>query len=404
MSNDKKNQVFEKYGCNPDALVKSTPEISNVIYESAIYSAYDMADPHMSGYTYHMVVSRARNLLDSMIRYGLLSEALEYDLVSRAIDDAKQSKTKKMNDMLRTIMHTTTSPKVLHLIYSTAPHINDRDDACNNEYMSETDLKAQAKLYCDKIEKKAKVGKTSEVADKWIIEVIKMMNRVPLDDYQYGVLMQVNPTSTVASVLSSDKTPDHIIDKVIDVLKRMKEEDKAPIWTELHVKAEIAKGVRNAGFTDDKHADYAQNAFSATSRNFESNGTCERSYLGTRIITKNPEFGKQLSGIIKDAIAKANWLPKNGVISDYEKEMDKYFNSLLETKEKESGPKPLHEMKYHEIISAQDNLVNEMSKYIRRNMIEQYTELQKIADRHVELANEYNTRDIAAEARDTLGL
>jgi hypothetical protein len=97
-------------------------------------------------------------------------------------------------------------------------------------------------------------------------------------------------------------------------------------------------------------------------------------------------------------------LPKKGVISDYEKEKDKYFNSLLEKKEKKTGPKLLHEMKYHEIISAQDNLVNEMSKYIRRNMIEQYTELQKIADRHVELANEYDTRDIAAEARDTLGL
>ena len=61
-------------------------------------------------------------------------------------------------------------------------------------------------------------------------------------------------------------------------------------------------------------------------------------------------------------------------------------------------------MKYHEIISAKEANINELATSIRRNSPKQYTELQERANRHVELDDEYNIRDIGKEAMDSLGL
>ena len=61
-------------------------------------------------------------------------------------------------------------------------------------------------------------------------------------------------------------------------------------------------------------------------------------------------------------------------------------------------------MTYYEIISAKEANINELGSSIRKNSPKQYTELQERANRHAELDDEYNTRDINKEARDTLGL
>ena len=405
-SNDKKNETFNEYGCNPDALVNSTPEISNTLYESAVYSAYDMNDPgKMSGYTYHMVVQKARNLLDSMVRYNLLSEALEYDLVSRAISDASKEKTKKMNDMLRTIINKTTSPKVLHLIYTNAPHVNDRDDVCRNENVSEEDLKAQVKLYCDKIYKKTKNGKIDEVSDKWLLEVYRMMNKIPLEDVQYGIIMQVQPVQTVSQILSTNTTPNHIIDRIIGVLEDMREQDGKRIWDELMVKAYIAKEARKHGFGTNRYVEYTQSVFSSTSRHFDSEETCKKSYMPGNLAGQKTEFVDKLSEIISTSIDKSNWKPEKGDVETYKKELQEL---IQEERTKniygKKTEKALKNMTYYEIISAKEANINELGSSIRKNSPKQYTELQERANRHVELDDEYNTRDINKEARDTLGL
>ena len=405
-SDDKKNETFNEYGCNPDALVNSTPEISYTLYESAVYSAYDMNDPgKMSGYTYHMVVQKARNLLDNMVRYNLLSEALEYDLVSRAISDASKEKTKKMNDMLRTIINKTTSPKVLHLIYTNAPHVNDRDDVCRNENVSEEDLKAQVKLYCDKIYKKTKNGKIDEVSDKWLLEVYRMMNKIPLEDVQYGIIMQVQPVQTVSQILSTNTTPNHIIDRIIGVLEDMREQDGKRIWDELMVKAYIAKEARKHGFGTNRYVEYTQSVFSSTSRHFDSEETCKKSYMPGNLAGQKTEFVDKLSEIISTSIDKSNWKPEKGDVETYKKELQEL---IQEERTKniygKKTEKALKNMTYYEIISAKEANINELGSSIRKNSPKQYTELQERANRHVELDDEYNTRDINKEARDTLGL
>ena len=405
-SDDKKNETFSEYGCNPDALVKSTTEITNTLYESAVYSAYDMNDPKvMSGYTYHMVVQRARNLLDNMVRYKLLSEALEYDLVSRAISDASKEKSKKMNDMLRTIMNQTTSPKVLHLIYTNAPHVNDRDDVCRNEHTSEEDIKAQIKLYCDKIHKKTKSGKINEVSDKWLLEVYRMMNRVPLEDVQYGIIMQVQPVQTVSQILSTNTTPNHIINKIIDVLEDMRKQDGKRIWDELIVKAHIAKEARRHGFDTGRYVEYTQSTFSSTSKHFESNETCKKAYMPVNLMSQKPEFADKLFEIISASIDKSGWRPEKGDLEVYKKELQE----LIQTERTKNiygkkTEKELKDMAYYEIISAKEANINELSSSIRRNSPKQYTELQERANRHVELDDEYNTRDINKEAMKALDL
>lgn len=403
---DKKNETFNEYGCNPDSLTKSTPEISNALYESAVYAAYDMNEPgSMSGYTFHMIVSKARQTLNTMVRYDLLSEALEYDLVSRAIEDAGKDKTKKMNDMLRTILNKTTSPKVLHLIYTSAPHVNDRDDACRNEHISDEDLKSQVKLYCDKIQKKVKNNRVDEVSDKWLLEIYRMMNRIPLTDKQYETILHANPTQTIVQVLTADTTPNHIIDKIIDILKEMKEQDEKRIWTELLTKAEITKETRNLGFTSKKLPEYAIYIFSATERAFSSDETCRTSYMSIGRLIKEPEFAEKISGIISRSIDKSGWTPQKGDVETYKSELEKAINEerVSRESEKKSG-KELKEMTYYEIISAKEAGINELGKYIRKNSPKQYTELQLLANKHVELDDEYNTRDIQKEAMNTLDL
>ena len=54
--------------------------------------------------------------------------------------------------------------------------------------------------------------------------------------------------------------------------------------------------------------------------------------------------------------------------------------------------------------SAKEANINELSSSIRRNSPKQYTELQERANRHVELDDEYNTRDINKEAMKALDL
>ena len=66
--------------------------------------------------------------------------------------------------------------------------------------------------------------------------------------------------------------------------------------------------------------------------------------------------------------------------------------------------KALNEMKYYEIISAQEAIVNELAKHIRANKPEQFTELKQLADEYMEFAKEYDTRDIGQEARETIGI
>ena len=89
----------------------------------------------------------------------------------------------------------------------------------------------------------------------------------------------------------------------------------------------------------------------------------------------------------------------------YKSELEKAINEerVSRESEKKSG-KELKEMTYYEIISAKETGINELGKYIRKNSPKQYTELQLLANKHVELDDEYNTRDIQKEAMNTLGL
>ena len=246
LSEVKKNNLFDLYGCDPLSVIHPTSYIINSLYTSAI----DAMDADFDDFT-KKYSDYSGHFLESAIVHGCLTEGMQIDFTNRIISNATKWKKRKTDFMLSLLSRYTQSPKVLHIIFEEAKHINDRDYACCNLNMSEIDLRNQAEIYYQKI-KRAVDKKDSDIPKKWFDEIEKVIKRIPLTDEQYDFLLTLNDNA-FKILINSYTTPVKYIKQIINHLNKELDDNQIKPNDHLLLKASLHLELKKKGCSQEQY-------------------------------------------------------------------------------------------------------------------------------------------------------
>lgn len=292
-----KDQVFDTYGYNYTNcdMLYLTSHISTELYNSAI----DTLDNY-SGYVKAHSRMVAENFLERAISANTFPESIQIDLANRVILQDKEKGSKKMNTTLEHLANFTTSPKVLHIIFEQAPHINNRDSACRNENITIEDLQKQADIYYSKIEKMIKKNTPEKILDKWIDEIDYILKHIPIKNNQYHTILNSNRFSLLSLLISHSNTPPEIVSEATKIIKERFENNRNYNWENLLIKAQLHTELLNRGCCTQPQLDYMCSLFSNSYRLYLNNGNIDKNiYINHDAIYEDELFYEQVVDCFK---------------------------------------------------------------------------------------------------------
>ena len=237
ISDKKKNEIFNMYGCDINELQMVTREMIEALYLSAVEAAIpeDKSVFKHDRYAYNNS-RRAGVFIENMINREMLPIELQYDLVCRLVKDGEKHKDRGRDPVIGLITEKTKSAMVLHLIFKTARHTSDRDAACTNPNVAQNDMIEQAKIYYDKIINNFE--KNKEVLPKWYEVVADMGMRTQLRRHMYNGLLKTQNYVALESMLFSLYTPEEFYKKAQEIANQKVKEDNK-MWRVLQVKSVV---------------------------------------------------------------------------------------------------------------------------------------------------------------------
>lgn len=390
ISDENKNKIFEQHGCHCHDLKLSTPEMIEQLYmsfiETAIPDDRKVVDKSREEF---MLMCRAQSFIEGAIEHGLLSESLEYDLVNRLIEDAKKYGDKKMNNLIGLIIEKTTSPKVLHLIFKSAVHANDRDAACTNPNASNDDILEQANEYCKKINKK--LVKEQDIADKWIFVVADMSMRARLSDKNYQIMLDTRNISIMDSLISSLYTPEDVFKKAQKIVDKKVEEGKQR-WRSTQVKSYTKDVLTEYGMLDKTNLDAIGSTASSLILQFDREQPLRNIIIASDFYRKRPDLAEHVRDMCIKIAERIKF--RKGTHEDFVKELDDYFKfKERDLIDKDWSIEPAKNMTRMQIKRAKNDINHSFSKLLASNVGQAYEKLESIAQRYSELYNEEKLRE-----------
>lgn len=210
ISEEKKNIIFDEFGCNYSKLYNPTPYIRDAFYDSAVYTVFNLGINHrsFSSSDESRIFRIATSTLSDMASRQHLTNGMQYDLMNMLVE----RKDRSSDWLTSALVRATTDPRVLHLALS-LKSTSDKDEAINNPHLSKEDIITVATDSKKKLDKELK--KTPYPSDKHRNRLISLCQRATLTDEIYDTMLRLNHRS-YGSLIHSKYTPKHILEKMLE--------------------------------------------------------------------------------------------------------------------------------------------------------------------------------------------
>ena len=257
-----KNILFDTYGYNYTTIKTQhivpyvTPHIAQNLYQSAM----DVMDD-FHHFSHDINKEKTYNFLTFAISKNLFPEAIQIDFVNRIILEDKERGSKKSNDLLELFTYATQSPKVLHIIFEQAPHINNRDTACRNLNISHDDLQKHTEIYYNKIKKMVDKHTPEKILDKWICEIDYILEDITLQDDQYSILIHSDCYDFLNILNSHSTTPLNALQEIITVAENHIKKGNLHLWENLFLETRLHAELLKQECCNQEQLDYVTNLF-----------------------------------------------------------------------------------------------------------------------------------------------
>ena len=301
LSNKQRDYLFDRYMycCDFSSLKNATPYISNIVYDNTVEGLFEFK----TNTTF--LEKRLLNLLANEI----LSESQQLDLTNRIIEETKAHNDIKQNLLLNTITTITTSPVVLHEIFTRAKSYKNREYAIENKHISKEDLKQQAHLYCQKFQKKIETN--TNLPLKWIetIEEIVRKTELNLEDYQH--ILNTHNNNLYDALVTSPYTPENVLNSLIINIDKMEKSNT-------YLKTTKIKGLLNKTFMLDKN----RSTMLETSITLFNSAICtfvqkEPLYCPLENTEITPNQFEEVKNAIVESVKNSDWLFTGSTKEDF---------------------------------------------------------------------------------------
>ena len=386
ISDKKKNEIFNLYGCDINELKTGTREIIEALYLSTVEAAIP-EDKSIFKHDRHAYNNsrRAGVFLENAIQKEMLPVELQYDLVCRLVQDGEKHKDRGRDPVIGLITEKTKSAMVLHLIFKTARHTSDRDAACTNPNVAQNDMIEQAKIYYDKIINNFE--KNKEVLPKWYEVVADMGMRTQLRRHMYNGLLKTQNYVALESMLFSLYTPEEFYKKAQEIANQ-KVEKGNKMWRVLQVKSVVKDILKEKGLLTEEYF----KAVSATAHSlisqFDKGNFMRNITIASAFYREHPLIAEHLKEICLKTANRLEYKdrPKEECLEE--------MNKFLSAKEhdwvmRDWSIEPPANMKPMQIKRAINHLIDEFSQLLKDDVGMAYDKLPQIADRYAELEDEH---------------
>lgn len=386
ISDKKKNEIFNMYGCDINELQMVTKEMIEALYLSAVESAI----PEDKSIFKHDRMAynnsrRAGMFIENMINREMLPIELQYDLVCRLVKDGEKHKDRSRDPVIGLITEKTKSAMVLHLIFKTARHTSDRDTACTNPNIAKEDMIEQAQIYYDKIINNFE--KEKEVLPKWYEIVADMGMRTQLRRHMYNGLLKTQNYVALESMLFSLYTPEEFYKKAQEIANQKVEEGNK-MWRVLQVKSVVKDILKEKGLLTEEYF----KAVSATAHSlisqFDKGNFMRNITIASAFYREHPLIAEHLKEICLETANRLEYKdrPKEECLEE--------MNKFLSAKEhdwvmRDWSIEPPENMKPMQIKRAMNNLMDDFSKLLKDDVSQAYDKLPQIANRYAALEDEH---------------
>lgn len=313
-----KNQLFDTYGYNYSSGNASyaTPYIMEKLYNSAIDTL-----ENSFGHTINSSQAMADSFLKNAIMTNTLPESIQIDFVNRIILSEKEKGSKKANNFLSLFNVHTDSPKVLHIIFEQAPHINDRDGACANIHISKEDLQKQANIYCNKIQRMLTKKTPEKILDKWVDEINDILKSISLKDEQYHLLLNSSCSPLLYLLISNSNTPPEIVFKATEIIEQKFKEKQTFVWKKLMFNAKLHTELLKQNCCSQKNLDYVLSLYQKTYMSYAVNNNVNV-LMNNSLICENNVLYKQILKSFKNIFETTE--------KNFFNEIDKYLLNQIQ--------------------------------------------------------------------------
>ena len=202
-------------------------QLSEILYETIILSNINEQTNEFTFDENYNIFDTAAQLICGAITDGVISPAIEYDLGIRLLSMDIQN-----DDFLtQTVFSTTKNKDLLSRINELYPY-NKVISILNNPNIPENILKKEAEKYCTKVINHSNSDNKHEIIENWINIVSGFVDKITLNDETYKLLINLGISNINSNIAMSSKTPDRILNDVIDFCKPISSiysESKRPI-------------------------------------------------------------------------------------------------------------------------------------------------------------------------------
>lgn len=386
ISDKKKNEIFNLYGCDMSELKMPTREMIEALYLSTV----EVAIPEDKSIFKHDRNAynnsrRAEMFIENAINREMLPIELQYDLVCRLVKDGEKHKDRGRDPVIGLITEKTKSAMVLHLIFKTARHVSDRDAACTNPNVAQNDMIEQAKIYYDKIINNFE--KNKEVLPKWYEVVADMGMRTQLRRHMYNGLLKTQNYIALESMLFSLYTPEEFYKKAQEIANQKVKEGNN-MWRVLQVKSIVKDILKEKGLLTEEYF----RAVSATAYSlilqFDKGNFMRNITIASAFYREHPLIAEHLKEICLETANRLEYKERT------KEECLEEMNKFLSAKEhdwvmRDWSVEPPANMKPMQIKRAMNHLTDEFSKLLKEDVGTAYDKLPQIADRYAELEDEF---------------
>lgn len=382
ISDEKKNEIFALYGCDCNELKLPTPEMLDAIYLSAVETALpEDKNAIKKDRTAFINMNRAGVFIDNMIDNGVLPEALQYDLVNRLVEDEKKYGERKMNDTIGLLIEKSKSPKVLHLIYKSAVHVNDRHNACMSSYASIDDKKEESDTHCKKIMASLQRGK--DPSEKWFEAVSNMMMQTEVSQENYEDMLKTKNRIVIEGMISSMYTPKSIFKRAQKIANKQAF-DRTYGWRTLQVKAVAKEVLEEKGLLTEEYYRAFGATISSLISQFDKGSFMRNITIASDFYRRHPDISEKLIEMCLEVANRLNYT--KGAKEDCLEEMEKYLSAKArDLVMRDWSVEPPENMTPMQVKRAKNNLTGDFADLLKNDVGTAYTNLSKIADRYTAL-------------------
>lgn len=214
ISDDKKNEIFDEYGCNILQInTKNVPQhIIDSIIEQVWMTLFDIELRNIYINNYSALtkeekdaVRDAQRVLLDIITNHKLPESRQIDLANRFLSENSRS----MQWVERDLVIHASSPDALRILSKLKN--KDKEMAFENPNCPEDVLQKRATEQYKKI--KAKIKKDTWVSDKFSQDLFVVAKKISLPDEYYDTILESRNSRVVGELIPLDTTPTSVLQK-----------------------------------------------------------------------------------------------------------------------------------------------------------------------------------------------